>query len=404
MPGFTPARRFGDRYRALLAVLVINTVPILGVSLLGWSLTALVLLYWFELAVTLVFATIRAVFAQRPPEHPSDMLLLGALGEKRWHLPLPGTSMGVLIANVSTLSFVVPVLVALWLFPGLIGLAGIDQATAGETVTEATVGTALLAVPGIIVGRGVETYRYFAQRRYAAASVQRALKPAASPIAIVGTALLATGMAAAAGAPPTLVLGAVVATKLGFDLAAVFSDRLAAFDERSTTDFGWASEPPEWPAVDTELSSPVEIARPRRAAVLLDGVLRGLLTRGGALGALLAVGFGGLGVATGSFDLAHLALLVGGGILSLFVSVGLLDRSVRYLPVEYRIGGDVVCYDRVADRGQWRIPGWTVPRAERRRTLADRLFGTCTLVLEHGDRTLRIAHVPPEALPKHVRE
>ena len=396
--------RLGDRRRALLAVLAVNAVPVLGVFLLGWSPAALVMLYWFELGVTLAFASIRAVFAQRPPEHPRDALLIGALGDKRWHLPLPGTSLGVLAANVPTLCVVVPFLAALWLVPGLIGLAGIDQATAGEAVTEATVGTALLAVPGIVVGRGVETYRYFSERRYAAASVQRALKPATSPILIVGLALLATGMAATAGAPAAAVLAGVVTAKLGFDLAAVYSDRLEAFDERAHTDFGWASDAPEWPDVDTDLSGPAVTARPRRWAVVVDGVLRGLLTRGGALGALVAVGFGGLGLGTGSSDLARLALLVGGGILVAFALLGVFDRLIRYGATEYRIGSDVVCYDRVAGRGQWRVPGWTLARAGRRRTLADRLSGTRTLVIEHDDRTVRIAHVPPDALPERVRE
>lgn len=94
---------WSDRRRELAAVLALNAVPVLGVFVLGWSLSTLVLLYWFEIGVTLCFAAIRAVFAQRPPEHDPEMLLVGAFREKPWQVPLPKTDLGGRVANVPLL-------------------------------------------------------------------------------------------------------------------------------------------------------------------------------------------------------------------------------------------------------------------------------------------------------------
>ena len=55
----------GAHRRELVAVVVVNILPLVGVGVLGWNISALVVLYWFELAVIFLFAVLRALFAGR---------------------------------------------------------------------------------------------------------------------------------------------------------------------------------------------------------------------------------------------------------------------------------------------------------------------------------------------------
>jgi len=72
-----------DRRTALSAALATSAVPIVGVGFFGLSLSALVVVYWIELEIDLGVAALRGTFAQRPPEHDADLLLLGAFRHKR---------------------------------------------------------------------------------------------------------------------------------------------------------------------------------------------------------------------------------------------------------------------------------------------------------------------------------
>jgi len=44
-----------NRRRELFAVVVANAIPLIGVGVLGWDISALVVLYWVELAVIFFF-------------------------------------------------------------------------------------------------------------------------------------------------------------------------------------------------------------------------------------------------------------------------------------------------------------------------------------------------------------
>jgi len=62
-----------------IAVTVANALPLVGVAAFGWDLAALVFLYWFELGIISFWALVRAVFAARPSELDSELLIAGAL-------------------------------------------------------------------------------------------------------------------------------------------------------------------------------------------------------------------------------------------------------------------------------------------------------------------------------------
>ena len=71
-----PALSLPTHRRELFAVVVANAISLTGVGLLGWDISALVVLYWVELAVTCCFAVIPALFADRHSD-PGQNYVIG---------------------------------------------------------------------------------------------------------------------------------------------------------------------------------------------------------------------------------------------------------------------------------------------------------------------------------------
>ncbi|WP_336136890.1 DUF6498-containing protein [Natronomonas amylolytica] len=378
----------------LLAALLTNAAPLVGVAFFGWSLAAILLVYWFELGVMLVLAAVRALFAQLPPQHPSDGLVVGATRHKRGGLSVPWTATEIQVAHLPVLVVAVPAFGAVWFVAGGVGFAGLDAAGVAFSEENAAAG---LAIIGAAVGRSIETlYGYFLVGRHHEVNAQLALRTAVWPILVVGMVLFFGGAGVAAGVPPVALLGGVVCVKLLLDLASVYRDRLEAFDERTYISFGWATDTPAWPAIDEELSEPVEVVRPRPAGVLLGGVGRGLRSPAVALSGIVGLLAVLLTLASGDLTLLWIFGGVALVVLVVLAAVGVLDRAIRYLTMEYRVGDDlaVLGYDRLLREPQWRVPTWKVEAADARETVADRLLGTETLVVSHDNRTIRIPAVP----------
>lgn len=85
-------------------------------------------------------------------------------------------------------------------------------------------------------------------------------------------------------------------------------------------------------------------------------------------------------------------------LVAAFAMLGVADRLVRSVWMEYRIGPDVIGHDRLLGGDLWRVPGRTVRRCEPQRTVADRLFGTVTYRVEHDGETYRLPHVPEDCV------
>lgn len=384
----------------LLAVVATNLAPLVGVTALEWSVAVVVLLYWFELVVTLAFAAVRALFAQLPPQHPSDGLVVGATRHKRGGLSIPRTGLQIQVAHLPVVALAVPMFGLVWLFTGGMAFAGLEAA--GVTIPDESAAVGF-AIVGVVLGRTVETlYGYFLDGRSREVNVQMALQTAIWPILVVGAALAGGGMVLVAGAPPPLLLATVVGAKALFDLAGVYRDRLEAFDERTAVTFGWANEPPEWPAIDESLSPPVDVVRPRSLAVLGSGVVRGLTTP--AVGFPLFIAGAALLLTLLSGSLALLAWFGGAAVaIAVFLApLGVLDQSIRHLTMEYRVGRAAVGYDRLLGEPQWRIDGWRLETAERRRTRLDRRLGTVTVVVDREDRSIRLPGVPVDDLREAI--
>jgi len=139
---------------------------------------------------------------------------------------------------------------------------------------------------------------------------------------------------------PATVLVVLVCTKLLFDHADVHRDRLAAFDERSSVDIGWADDTGEWVTVETEIQKPVEIGRSQRLSLLVDGFVHGCRTRASDPVIVLV----GVSILFGFLGRSRELVLYGSGValalLTFLAGCGVVDRLVRYLSMEYRAASE----------------------------------------------------------------
>ncbi|MDB9235282.1 DUF6498-containing protein [Halorubrum ezzemoulense] len=402
-----PSSRPPDGLRALargrrprvLSVALANLLPLVGVVSLGWNAAALMTLYWFELGIASGWVLVRALFAGRPSEIERDGLLIGPLAQRRAALSIPWTGVQVRLSSLLVLPVAAPILAVVWLVVGTL--------TVGVVVEEGTVSTVVdtvaLATLALFIGEGVTTLvEYFGRGEHRDHSAQTAIQGvfaqgaaiffgALFTVTIVGAGTLEEDTPISAIDPDAigipLLLG-IVAVKFAFDLASLYGDRLAAFDESSSLDLGLSYDPPAAEPVDGSLAKPTEtVCQPRRAR--LAGALTtplghpGLWYIGGGLALLgLLFAFGG--------DWGTVALLLAAAV-AVPLALAALDHELRHGLVEYRAGdGALVARDRLSGATMWRVEPWdeTDLRVERRRL--DRRLGTETVVIELRDDEYRI--------------
>jgi len=394
----------------LIAVLVGNGLPLVGVVALGWNAAALLFLYWLELGILSLLAVVRALFAGRPAEFNGDPLILGALAHRTASVGVPRTDVRIRLSTLPVLLAAVPLLAVLWVLVGAftVGVVG------DVTLSEATLGTVMLAALGILLSESTATaVDYFYRGAYRDHSAQTALRGVlvrgltlfVGGLFTVMTVALASDLpsdvpiseldAATVGTP--LLVG-IVGVKFGLDLAGVYGDRLAAFDESTEILWGWAYEPPTVEPVPTALSGEVDRIRPDRWGRLIGGVAN-LRRRSSAAGVgVFVLAIAGL-FATGQ-AWAIVALLVA---VAVAVPTGLLsvDYWLRYGAVEYRTDGEaIVAVDRLFGHALWRIEPWDETGLRIDRDRVDALLGTYTVVVDLvGGETRRLPRLAdPEPL------
>lgn len=387
----------------LLAVIVANAIPLVGVVSLGWDLTALVILYWFELGILTLWALVRALFAGRPSELDGDPLIAGALASKPVAISIPRTGVGVQLSTLPVLAVVGPVLCLVWFFAGAmtVGVVGPD------TLDSETLTMVALALIGLFLSEGVSTIvEYFYRKGYREHSAQTAIQGVFMRGAVIGlggmfTAML-VGLVAGSvetdepitAVDPTVVgvplLVGIVLVKFAFDLAGLYRDRLVEFDERTTMEFGWAYDPP----TNEPIESVGTTARDRRRPLALGRLLGGISIANARRhpGALVVGVF--LLLIAALFAMGHVwnvvILFAAGGLV---VPLGLLtlDYWLRYGGVEYRLADDaIVAYDRVFRTRLWRIEPWDEDGLRVERDRLDAWLSTSTVVIECPDRELRL--------------
>jgi hypothetical protein len=388
-----------------VAVIVANTLPLVGVGFLGWDLAALVFLYWFELGILSFWALVRALFAGRPSELDGDPLIAGAVARKRTAIPLPGTDVGIRLSTLPVIAVAVPILILVWFFAGV--------TTVGVIGTETPDPDALVMVTlagfGIFLSDGVSTLvSYFYRGGYRDESAQTAIQGVFVRGAVIGVGGMFTAMVVGLGAgsvapddpitavDPTVVglplLVGIVLVKFGFDFGGLYRERLVAFDEASYFELGWAYDPPQDESV-LPVETEADRLRPTVLGRLLGGVsVSNIRRHPGALG-------------VGGFILLIALLFVMGGVwdvvvvlvaVSFAVPMGLLtlDYWMRYGGIEYRVSGDaIVAYDRLFRTRLWRIEPWDESGLHIERGRLHGWLDTSTVVIECSDREIHLPHV-----------
>jgi hypothetical protein len=401
-------RRFSPE---LLAVIVANTLPIVGIVALGWNVVALVVLYWIELAVSFCFALLRATFAGRPSEYgrpsedDSDPPILGALRRKRASLSLPWTEVGIRLSTLPVLVFAVPFMSAVWFFAGVVTVGIV----APESPDSGMVETVVIAGFGVFLTELARTgFEYFYRGGYREHSAQTALQGelfrgvaiGIGGLAIAFLAAVVSGSVAAdepiSSLDPSVVgtpvLIGIVLVKLAFDLADVYSDRLVELDESSSFRLGFAYEPPTEEPIDTSLSADATRLRPGLRARVLGGITQ----LGRQPGAWLIGVFPfliGVLLALGQLWVIVVALLVLSVVLPVLVAQ--VDYWLRHGWVEYRTDGDaVVAYDRLFRTPLWRVEPWDETGLRVERDRVDAWLDTATVVIELPGTERRLPQLP----------
>jgi len=388
----------GRRPRAV-ALSVSNLLPLVGVVAFGWNAAALLALYWFELGIGFGWALVRALFAGRPSEIEFDALIAGPLASRRAALSVPRTGVRVRLSSLLVLPVVALVLGAVWLVVG--GLTVGVVADGG--LSPDALDTVTLAVLAVFVGEGATTLvEYFAGGEYRDHSAQTAVRgvfvhagavffAALITVALVGAATLDGDAPISALDPDAvglpLLLG-VIGLKAAVDLAGLYRDRLAAFDESQALDLGFSYDPPTTDSVDGSLDGPVDAVRlPRRsrfagtlATVPVHPGLWWLAAVPAFVAALFAIG-GDWGTVTGLSGVA----------LAVPLALAALDHELRYGLVAYRAGDDaLVARDRLFGAALWRVESWDETGLRVERTRLDRRLGTETVVIELRDEEHRV--------------
>ncbi|TKX78524.1 PH domain-containing protein [Halorubrum sp. SD626R] len=388
----------GRRPRAL-AVATATLIPLVGVVALGWNAAALVTLYWFELGIASFWAVVRGLFAGRPSEFEAGTLIADPLAARRISLSIPRTDAQIWLSSVLVLPVAAAVLAAVWAVVGTLTVGVVVDGglapDALDTVAPATIGLFAAEAAATVVEYG---YR----GGYREHSAQTAIRGvfahgmaiffgAIVIVTLVGAATVGTEAPLSAIDPDAVglpVLCGVIALKLAVDLAGLYGDRLAAFDESSSLDLGFSYDPPEPEPVRDPLAERSRTIRlsPRgrvAGAVFTVGRHSGLWLLGGfpaCVGLLFAIGR----------EWATAAAL-GGVAVAVPVTVAAIDHELRYGLVEYRVGDDaLVAYDRLFGTALWRIEPWDETDLRLVRTWLDRRLGTGTVVIDLGDRERQI--------------
>jgi hypothetical protein len=397
-----------EHRQELVAVLAGNAIPLIGVGMLGWNISALVVLYWLELAVIFCFAVLRALLAGRRSELESAGLIIGALADRRASLSVPRSDVAIHLSSLPVVLIAIPLLSAVWLVVGMVtvGVVGADRL--GDATYEMIV-LAFFAMGLKEAGQTAVEYLYHGQ--YKEHSAQTAIRGPFIRGGLLFVGGLFTVMAAAVGSDSiasdapiseldpmlvgTPVLLGIVLVKVGFDLAGVFRDQLTSFDESTAVTFGWAYEPPTIDPVDTTLTGDSTAIGPDWRGRLFGGV-RNVWRYTGALKLGVIIWLVAVLFAFGQVWAIVAALIAAGIVVPLMLAS--IDWWVRFGFVEYRTDGDaIVAYDRLFDHALWRIEPWDETNLRVERTRLDSVLGTATIVVTLLDDS--IVHIPCVANP-----
>jgi hypothetical protein len=183
----------------LASVLVANGVPVAGLVVSGTSAAALLVFYWLELGVTMLWAVVRAMFAGKLPSEKTDrepfsssqwpvlhIILSSRFFEdsdekttsnsgswREWQIPIPMTEVGIYLGTIPALVIMIFLLSVVWAgFGGVVAGPIVAAADAADTPTWPLAGAGV-----VFLGEGWETATdYFYRGGYRKESVWTAVK------------------------------------------------------------------------------------------------------------------------------------------------------------------------------------------------------------------------------------
>jgi len=380
-------------------ILAANAAPLVGVGVLGWRPTTLIVLYWVAFSVLLLAALVRAAFAGHPSEFDSDSLILGALAHRSLRATVPRTDVGIRVSSLPILVVAIPLLAVLWLAVsgvtvGVVGVANPEQ-------PEWLLGVATLTIVVAEVGRtGIDYFYRGAYREHSAQTVLQGVLFRAGALFLVGICVVvatapanATAGAAVRSPGPVeapLLLG-VVGLKSMLDLAEQYADRLEASNGVTGVALGVGSELPADREVDDTVSDDAQRVRPTRLGRLFGGISN--LVRYPNL-AVVGVFAGAIALLFAAGRAWSIAVPLAAAAVGLPFGASSADHWLRYAGAEYRVGGGAMAaHDRLFRQPLWRVEPWDERSLRVERDWLDGRLGTETVVIEIDDDTLRLPYL-----------
>jgi hypothetical protein len=378
------------------ATVVTNLSPLVGVWLLGWDADSLAFVYTVEVLFAILFAGVKALFAQQPPDYDNlesteqtldDMDGKAATGPSDLDRKRGGVRIVEWLPPVypRNVPFAIKWFEATLIFAALLPafLARIVDPLA-EMVRPATV---LCAVSLVVSHLVTASQQYIGQREYETVSPQ--------------------GIARVPMQEAGVVLGIVATAGIGlsateFVVASVVVKTVVACGQyRENGLFGYFTTPSADRSLRTvaTLDAPVtEKIRPNSRAVLVSGLVQGAQKALGFAPFYLFLWLGLLILSDGSPpNVAGMTLLPFVIAPLIVATLEAIKYTLTHGWMSYqRRNGELVAYDELTDTPQWTTPVGEFRCAELSDGhLADRLFGSQTLTVTpiSADDELLIAHI-----------
>jgi len=243
----------------LFSIFVANSVPIIGLLTFGTSAAALLVFYWLELGVGMLWTIVRALFAGNPPgeeaerepfsspkwatlrfilpdrffEDTGDDSTSDDGGWRNWQILLPRTGVGVYLGTIPALVVVIFLFTVVWAgFGGVVAGPVVAAANGTETQIWPLTGAGV-----VFLSQGGQTVtEYFYRGGYQEASVWSVAKGIFyEGLVLVGAGLLVllsvyasmdgetVSLESAASGP---IIFTVIATKVLIELTVYYIDTL----------------------------------------------------------------------------------------------------------------------------------------------------------------------------------
>src|SRR4051812_9426969 len=202
--------RVGSSVGAVVALIVANAIPLIGVLFLGWNVWTILTIYWLENGVYGVFNILKMAKAARP--EPTGRAAMRYNGR-----PVVGGAS----AKATLIPFFVMHYGVFWVVHGIFVLTLPQfQAFGGEDAGIRSDPLAVLVVIiGLVISHGVSyRYNYIGRGEYLRTSVSRQVSAPYGRLLVLHITIIVGGLAiATTGAPAAAVL-ILVLLKTGLDL------------------------------------------------------------------------------------------------------------------------------------------------------------------------------------------